>query len=81
MAASVHVTVLLHLLLNKLPNDLGFITKNCVMKYSIEKKYFRFISLLLCNASTFLKRSFHSRFNLAHSYQKKANLHANSLNK
>jgi hypothetical protein len=27
-----HVTVLLHLLLNKLPNDLGFITKNCVMK-------------------------------------------------
>jgi hypothetical protein len=28
-----------------------------------------------------LKRSFHSRFNLAHSYQKKPNLHTNSLNK
>jgi hypothetical protein len=28
-----------------------------------------------------LKRSFHSRFNLAHSYQKKTNLHTNSLNK
>jgi hypothetical protein len=28
-----------------------------------------------------LKRSFHSRFKLAHSCQKKPNLHANSLNK
>jgi hypothetical protein len=28
-----------------------------------------------------LKRSFHSRFNLAHSYQKKPKLHTNSLNK
>jgi hypothetical protein len=28
-----------------------------------------------------LKRSFHSRFKLAHSCQKKANLHMNSLNK
>jgi hypothetical protein len=28
-----------------------------------------------------LKRSFHSRFKLAHSCQKKANLHTNSLNK
>jgi hypothetical protein len=28
-----------------------------------------------------LKRSFHSRFNLAHSYQKKANLHTKSLKK
>jgi hypothetical protein len=28
-----------------------------------------------------LKRSFHSRFNLAHSYQKKPILHTNSLNK
>jgi hypothetical protein len=28
-----------------------------------------------------LKRSFHSRFSLAHSYQKKPNLHTNSLNK
>jgi hypothetical protein len=28
-----------------------------------------------------LKRSLHSRFNLAHSYQKETNLHTNSLNK
>jgi hypothetical protein len=28
-----------------------------------------------------LKRSFHSRFKLAHSCQKKPNLHTNSLNK
>jgi hypothetical protein len=28
-----------------------------------------------------LKRSFHSRFKLAHSCQKKLNLHSNSLNK
>jgi hypothetical protein len=28
-----------------------------------------------------LKRSFHSRFNLTHSCQKKPNLHTNSLNK
>jgi hypothetical protein len=28
-----------------------------------------------------LKRSFHSRFKLAHSFQKKPNLHTNSLNK
>jgi hypothetical protein len=28
-----------------------------------------------------LKRSFHSRFNLVHSYQKKPNLPTNSLNK
>jgi hypothetical protein len=28
-----------------------------------------------------LKRSFHSRFKLAHSWQRKSNLHTNSLNK
>jgi hypothetical protein len=30
-----HVTVLLHLLLNKLPNDLGFITKNLFHYYCV----------------------------------------------
>jgi hypothetical protein len=34
----------------------------------------------LCTRGLF-KRSFHSRFKLAHSYKKKPNLHTNSLNK
>jgi hypothetical protein len=51
----------------------------------VEQKNVAFNSFL-CKLDFFgtrgsLKRSFHSRFNLAISYQKKPNSHTNSLNK
>jgi hypothetical protein len=54
-------------------------------KELVEQKNVVFNSFL-CKLDFFgmsgpLKRSFHSRFNSAHSYQKKPNLHTNSLNK